>query len=146
MENTNHFVIRAAVPTDLNFILSSILKAFGNCRYTQNLSHNVKKDIYYYEMERQLKQKLMKSVVNVASNPQDPSQIYGFIMYEEYNECYIIHMAYIKRVFRNMGFFTELIKPLKDKPLFYTLETDASHRVMSKHNAIYNPFLFFTKE
>lgn len=93
---------REGEPEDNNFIINSWIKSYR--KYS-----SVSNDVYYVEQEKLIKSILKRNwtSVNIACNPEDYGQIYGYIVTDA-AAVPIVHYCFVKQVFRGMGIATHL--------------------------------------
>jgi GNAT superfamily N-acetyltransferase len=132
--------LRAVAQEDVSFIFSSWLKSF---RHSLSVK-NVAQPIYYSEQHKLIERLFSTSQVLVAANPNDISQIYGYIFYDQYDGIYTCHYVYVKEVFRNLGVAEQLMRESGYRKVaggMYTHETPVAFREAPNYNLVYHPYL-----
>lgn len=132
--------VRLAINEDIPFIFSSWLKNF---REFGLMSKNVPNTIFYPNHHKLIQRLLKRCTAYVASNPDDPSQIYGYIVGEFISGSFVLHYIYVKSIFRRAGI---------GRMLFNSFDHDKSYasccshmtvfgeKLMFKYNMIYHPY------
>lgn len=151
--------IRQGNITDKNFIFNSWLKEYRNSLFaTANVSpfinQNGKADLHrlsvpdsiYYKHHAIIIQNLLESsYVLVLCNPENEDHIFGYIVYQPYNEHVIVHFLYIKSLYRRFGLAKKLlsdITDIKNKTIYASHMTEmASTYMMRNYKLIYSPYL-----
>lgn len=130
--------LRAPETQDLNFLLSSFLKSFRNSDESRQMSNEVFFDTYkplWFQV-------LQNSLVVVASNPEDPSQIYGYAVYQSIGGVRVLHWVYVKFTFRHLGIAKRLFEHVDSDPATPTICTFISHvfeKKKKKYRLNYDP-------
>lgn len=121
---------RPATSEDTGFVFSSWLKSYRNAPQSRLMLNN----IYFQNQHDIIEDILKKSVVMIAVNEQDPSQIFGYIVYEKPS---MLHYVYVKYTYRKMGIarllfqHAELLNPI--------IITHQPRRTPKDIETIYNP-------
>lgn len=135
--------IRSATESDVAFVFNSWLKSYRNSNSCKSISNPV-----YFDFQHKVIEKLLaRCVVLVVCEATDPSQIYGYIVYESVEGIPILHYAYVKHAFRGMGICSMLFAEAqlnKDTGGFYTHETPSAMKLLVKSKFVYNPYLATT--
>lgn len=133
-------VIREASEGDVSFLFSSWLKSFRK----GTMCYGVDDTIYFNEQHKLVERLLLSSKVLLACEPEDPANIYGYLVYEKIDNIMVIHYAYVKHTFRCMGVFNALFAASgQDKNLggAHTHTTSLASRLALKYNLIYHPYI-----
>lgn len=141
------FNIREALESDIPFIFNSWVGfSRAMCKSKQKFAR-ISADVYAAHYNELVRQILIRSQCLVACNKQDPTQIYGYVVFENLPDANVIHMTYIKETFRNMNIAQDLweksIDPLKR--IFHTEDSYLFLKFKHKDKVIYNPFLMWDK-
>lgn len=135
--STSPILIRPATEADISFIFNSWLKSYrGQCKAVTNA-------VYYKFQHERIEALLKKCNVQVACNTTDHTQIYSYLVSEVVEDVQILHFAYTKHSFRQMGLLGKLFAASSINPAsggFYTHKTDFSSKAL-KPAWIYNPYL-----
>lgn len=127
--------IRKAVPTDLDFITASWLNS-----HHETQKRDLKKDIYYTNHNRMIKERMPFMKCLVACNPEDENQIYGYLVFNNPNT---LHFAYTKSYFRKLGVFKNLLSEAGIQiPVTVTHKAPSYKALEGKYSFIFNPYLF----
>lgn len=132
--------IRDPHEADLPFIFNSWLRSFRNssfCRYVDNT-------IYFTEHHKLVEKILKRSTVKIACSPQNPEDVYGYICHENIDGFFVLHYAYTKQSFRNLGIFRALLATTNHNAEIagiHSHSTIACAWIMPKLNLIYHPYL-----
>ncbi len=140
---SNQVVLREMEKDDESFIYSSWLRSYRGSPITTHMIN----DVYYDNHKKIIEKLLLEAKVIIACNPEDPSQIYGFICYEDgVPNCSVVHYLYVKYPFRKMGLGTHLFDSIcSDATL--TIVTHYNSNIKNKldNNLIYNPYLLYRR-
>lgn len=90
----------------------------------------------------------------VACSPDEPSQIFGFAIYQPSSQgVAILHWLYVKEMYRKFGIgkamFREVLEQANHNlqlPVAVTHATQHIDWAAEKYNLIYNPYLAFEVE
>jgi GNAT superfamily N-acetyltransferase len=120
------------------FIFSAWLKSYRNNAWAKNAPNTV-----YFKYHHELIERILKrSAVLIAHPEDDADQILGFAVFEERNELVIAHYVYVKQPYRRMNIASELLNAVP-RVDFFTHLNGRTHPALTKHGAVYNPYLFF---
>lgn len=135
MTETLEVKIRKAVPNDLDFITASWL----NSSYDTQ-KRDLKKDIFFPNHNRMIKERMPLLKCLVACNPEDEDQIYGYIVFNRPNT---LHFGYTKSTFRLYRVFTRLLVEAGiQAPVTVTHKAPAYKILEGKYSFVFNPYLF----
>ena len=135
--------VRAVTDADIGFIFSSWLKS----AHAGPALSIIKSPIYYAQHHKLIEEYFKETQIKIACNPEDTSQILGYICYEvltDVEPLLVVHYCYVKADFRNLGVAKGLLASTgleSGKPFFYTTATKASEKLNSKLNMAYSPYL-----
>lgn len=110
-------VLRAAGAEDRNYILATWL----NCFFLSRIARMMDRPLYFFEQKRVILRLLERSSTVVAANPEEPSQIFGFIVGEapqdlpavsETVRAAIVHYCYVNSLYRENGLGRRLVREL----------------------------------
>lgn len=93
-------LLREPRPYDLPFVLSSWMQSHRE----EGANALMDNDAYFAAVKPRLIEILSRSPVLVASNPEDPWQVYGWIAAEPD----VLHYVYVKSVYRKFGIGRQL--------------------------------------
>jgi len=135
---------RQPTEADLSFVYSSWLKSYR----TSDASRRMVNDVYYGGHKRVIARLLSTSLAIVAVNPEDPDQIYGYIVYAEAAGVPVVHYVYVKQPYRRHGIASQLFALVRksypqtgDLPALATHATDYYDKLRDKWNLLYNPYV-----
>lgn len=137
--------IRKAIEEDVPFIFKSWLKS---CR-GMPLAKDLNNTIYYAEHHKVVERLLKSCDVYIACDDADPSDIYGFMCAEYISNVFVLHFAYVKHTYRNLGIGMMLLnafKPDVSLASIYTHQTPAAVRLAAKFNMYYSPYPALTPD
>jgi hypothetical protein len=142
--NENDWIIRDALPDELNFIYATWL---NNYRYDSSIGKSCKNTVFFLEYPCILDSILDRSKVLVAYFPDTPKVILSYLVYEPG----VLHYLFTKEVYRNNGIAMSLF--LKAFPNCGFKAVDFSHRtlmsepILQKYNSYlnFNPFKLYKK-
>lgn len=133
--------IRSLQYGDRNFILNSWLKSYRNSPATDRMENAA----YYYEQSRVINDFLDHCPVIIACDPKDPSNIFGYLVYQFIDGYFVLHYIYVKHAFRSKGVGKYLVEragfKVGEDTAFYTHHTKAANKMAYKFRFVYNPYL-----
>lgn len=98
---------RAAEENDYNFVLSTWLKSY---RQNNESARHIKPQIYFANHKRFIDRILDDSQCIIACNPEEPTQIFGYGVFEEAaDQVALVHCIYVKLTYRRLGIGTDLL-------------------------------------
>jgi len=125
---------------DVNFLASSWKKSYAVSPQVQLVPPPL-----YFDRQNELIARILENAnAIVACAPSAPEDIYGYIVFEIKDNCYVFHYAYVKHTFRDLNVFSSLLLSTgwqPGTPSFYTHMTPMSVRMSILMNAIYNPYI-----
>jgi len=121
--------LREMTADDRSFILSSWLKSYRDTDFARHISN----DAYYAGQARLIDDLLDTSCVIVASDPEYPTSIYGYVVYKDN----ILHYLYTKYPFRRNG-VANLLYEVAGRPAVATHWTFVVPKLPFKLS--YNPY------
>ena len=130
--------IRTATEADVPFIFNSWLKSY------QASQRSVLPAIYFDGQHKRIEAILQRSTVLLAVNKADDTQIYGYLVFEMVQDVLVIHYAYVKNMYRQMGIFALLSQNLPaGLEGFYTHDTHTASKLIKGKSIklVYNPYL-----
>lgn len=128
--------LRSPNNSDVDFIYNSWLESY---RKTENkMTHTV----YYDRFKKILTTIFQKSLVIIACDQKDPTQIFGYIVYEPLDPV-ILHYVYVKFMYRQHGIGKDLLEAVrkKEEPVVCTFANHAFTKLKTKWRLTYNPWL-----
>lgn len=129
--------IRTAEKKDISFITATWMRALWH----SGMYKHIKKSIFMTEHHDAIQKRMRALECVVACNPDDPYVIYGYLVFSRPN---VIHFAYTKGSFRNMGISRELIrKSIESDEIIYTHQTDYSREIAKDKQITFNPYKFY---
>lgn len=141
------YIIRDAVPADISFIYSSWLDCYKHDSYLGKTTTNT----IFFENYREIIDNILgreDSSVLVACSVEDETTIVGYSVTESDS---ILHFAYVKEAFRELGIATDLLTEaisysVGGSTVDYTHRTFSADKLLrSRPNLRHNPFVLFTK-
>lgn len=138
------FTLRALAADDLPFVFNSWLKSFRDAPAVQSIPNSI-----YFAGQHDRIDRILKSAglaAAVACNPEDPTQIYGYIVAENATVGSVVHWVYVKHPFRGHGVARGLFAAVVGAgtgpvPFYYTHRVKASDRLVRERAATFNPYL-----
>ncbi len=139
-------VFREAQPADQGFIFNSWLKSF---RANSEWAHAMPAQIYYDNHKRVVAQLLHDSSVLVAANPDDPDQIFGYVVYQPtLGHVAVLHWLYVKHTYRRLGIGGEVFRTAlrlaqhdDTLPVVGTHFTTLWSALADKWRLVFNPYV-----
>ena len=131
--------IRPGTADDASFIFSSWLKSYRQSYFARTISNT----IYFDQHHAVLRRLIKRCSTDIACNPEDPSQIYGYIVHESVTGIPVVHYVYVKQTFRNMGIGKALLEKAKtfEEAGVYTHHTKMAEKLAAKHSVTHHPYL-----
>jgi len=127
--------LRPATADDIPFVLSSWLKSAAE---EGGIASAFTRKVFYAEHERLLRESVLpRSRVAVASSPDAPDAIRGWVCFEPSEHGTMLHYVYTRYDWRKMGVASHLLDSLG--PI--ALQTHCSKRGVSPYP--YNPYPLF---
>lgn len=137
--------LRPANQEDVPFIFSSWLKSYKYAPWCRNLTNTV----YYAEHHKVIERLLKTNDVIIACNPEDPSQIYGFVCAGTVDGIFCLHYMYVKQSFRGLGIGKTLLNAFQHDPstaAVYTHHTRIAEKQAAKYNFVYHPYILINNQ
>lgn len=125
--------------TDKNFIFNSWLKSYRSSDFAKDQCNAVYYDNYKIIVENILK----RSKIVVACNPQDYTQVYGYIVYEDLPaDNLLVHFVYTKYTYRKFGVAKKLLVSIRrsNNPILISHYVKSLEKIKDKITFIYDPF------
>lgn len=108
--------IRTGTGADHAFILATWLRAF---RHGSPFARRLTNDVFFTNHHPLVEALVARSTVLVATLEDDPNVILGYLVTEKQGPVHVLHFAYVKKEFRRMRVFSQL---LEEAPLGETFE------------------------
>lgn len=127
---------------DIPFMFNSWLHSYRHSLHVKNISNTV----FYGEHHKVLERIMKRSEAVIACNPEDPNQIFGYIVYERITGILVVHYCYVKQPYRRLGICHQLLNAAgrkKDEPICYTHETFLGNKISGRLRALYNPYVVY---
>lgn len=164
----NNFILRFAKPEDLPLIFSSWLKSHRDIffkehetgtdsqkdsellfRKTRFINHDdtkfMTRERYFSSYKRHINKLVENSMVLLACDPDTPSQIYGYIVYQKLGDFPIVHYAYTKHIYRKLGLMRRLLVEInpnvKTNPTIVTFYNALVRDLRTKYNLVFDPYV-----
>ncbi len=132
--------IRQATASDAAFIFSSWLK----CMRGSSFAREITSTVYYAEQHKVIERLLKTCTVHVACDEANVDDIYGYICAENIDGIFVLHMVYVKHMYRNLGVGTLLLNSIEHNPehaAIYTQHTPLAVRLSAKYRMTYSPYV-----
>lgn len=132
--------VRTATEADVPFIFNSWLRSF-KAAAPRSLT-----PVVYFDFQHKLIQSILRrSSVSMLCSPDDSQQLFGYLVHETIDNVPVLHYAYIKHDFRQLGLLNSLLAHAgvsKDSGAYYTHETNSTFKVRNSYKLlVYNPYL-----
>ena len=148
---SQEILLRAPCDQDGSFIIDSMVREVRD-HYPNT---HMDKSLFYKEYKEIVKTLISKSLIVIAANPEDPDQIFGYLIFEKIEDIPIIHFLYVKLTFRENGIATQLLKSVfenfgKEKTLITHLPRsrkedgkflDSTKQTLIYYNLRFDPFI-----
>ena len=134
--------IRPMVDEDIPFIFNSWLKSYRFSHFGEKITNT----IYFQDHHKVIERIIKNSKTFVACDPEDSSQLYGYIVAGLEEGILVLHFIYVKHTFRNLGIGKTLLDALghdKSNAAVYTHHTRMADKLAAKYNFVYHPYLMF---
>jgi len=129
--------IRDALAEDRAFVIDSWLMSFRLSHFAGPISMRRYRDVYSVEIADLILRPL--TAVRVAYNNELPTQIFGFLCFEEGHKFPVIHYCYVKQPLRRRGIAKLLLQDANinlSRRFVYTYRTPLAHD-MTKRGSKY---------
>ena len=132
---------RLACPEDESFIFNSWLKSYRDSDSVKHITNTV-----YFKRHHEKIEKLLKtSSVVCAVNPDDPRQIFGYVVFQIIDEVVCVHYIYVKQPYRGLGIARSIMRAIKpdlgQSAFVFTHLTKTGKSLYSKFMGLYDPYL-----
>lgn len=132
---------RFAAKEDESFIYNSWLKSFRDSDSVKHITNTV-----FYKRHHALIEKLMtKSSVLLAVNPEDPSQIMGYVCFDVIDDVLLLHYVYVKQTYRSLNVATSLLKAVNPNfgktGFVFTQMSKTGKSLYTRYLGVYDPYL-----
>ena len=134
--------LRPMIEDDLPFLFNSWLKSYRFSHFGEKITTT----IYFEDHHKVIDNILKNNQVVMACSPEDPSQLYGYIVVGREDDILVLHFIYVKHTFRNMGIGKTLLDAVghsSDVASVYTHHTRMADKLSAKYNFVYHPYLMF---
>jgi len=134
--------IRPMVDEDIPFIFNSWLKSYRFSHFGEKITNT----IYFQDHHKVIERIIKNSKTLIACDPEDSSQLYGYIVAAVEEGILVLHFIYVKHTFRNLGIGKTLLDALghdKSSAAVYTHHTRMADKLAAKYNFVYHPYLMF---
>ena len=102
-------------------------------------------DTYYNLFKEVVGKALQTSNIIIVCNPDDSSQVYGYLCYKYEDDIPVIQYVYVKFTYRKLGIARDLIKSviptIKSSPVVVTHANRIFDSLQKSHLLIYKPNL-----
>ena len=143
MSNNNLPVrLRTLTEEDKPFIFNSWLKSYRFSHFGEKITNT----IYFQDHHKVVERIIKNSKTLIACDPEDSSQLYGYIVAAVEEGILVLHFIYVKHTFRNLGIGKTLLDALghdKSSAAVYTHHTRMADKLAAKYNFVYHPYLMF---
>ncbi len=142
----SEITIRPANLEDVPFIFSSWLKSYRDAPAVRGVPNSI-----YYARQHDLITAVFarKNVrVYIACAPDEPSQIFGYLVGEALDSGPVLHFLYVKHPMRNFGvgkYLESHLLSVVPGQLTYTQAGKNHERLLKNREYIYNPYLIWSK-
>lgn len=135
------YKIRGMLESDIPFIYDTWMKCMETSSPIGRLMHA---RVYKKNLRAMIDGILKISQVSIACNPEDPDQVYGYVVHRMLHSIPVISFVHVKHTFRNMRICANLLIPITEgKACIATSKHEYLGRVFRKYNIVYNPFIDF---
>lgn len=134
--------VRKGSEEDVPFVFNSWLKCFK----ASPLCREITSTIYYSEQHKVVERLVLdpRNITLIACNPDNLSQIYGYVCAGHYDGIFTIHFIYVKKPFRNLGIAKAMVD-MFDHDFktagIYTHQTFTAIKLAPKYNLLYHPYI-----
>ena len=137
------FDLRPARQNDVSFLFATWLRSQRNQGDRRFMTNSV----YFHGEHRRLEKILRRPTVAawILCNPEDPEQLYGYVVAETLGPVFMIHFAYVKKTYRGLGMMREAVgriyPELGREEVAITHISDDVKNLRNKYRLKFNPFL-----
>lgn len=142
--NQNPWIIREALPNELNLIYATWLNSFQG---DSQIGFSCSKTTFFNEYPGIIDQILARPLTKiiVASFPDSPEVILSYLVFEPK----ILHYTFTKEIYRKSGIAKSLYhSAFHEEPAQFTHKTSWALPILEKYEKFlsYNPFKLYQKE
>lgn len=139
-------MLRDTKPEDASFIYSTWLRCYQD---TSSWARLMPSRIFFDNHKKVIQRILGDSHVLVAANPEDPDQVFGYIVFQASGGgVAVLHWVYVKETFRQLGIARDLFQVAKriadhdeSLPVAATHSNVRWELLAPKWNLVFNPYL-----
>ena len=132
---------------DTDFLFSSWLHSYRNATKEWPWFEKLGNELFYTTQKKRIEKVMEEATVLVICNPEDESQIFGYIVFEKNDRQFVLHYMYMKQSYRGFGLgkgvFASLFNPEEDQ-VVYTHLTNAGLSFLRslglKTKPVFNPY------
>lgn len=132
-------IIRDATSDDLPLIVSNWRKG----AYNAVPNRLIPWPVYFQQASQRIKRALETASVKAAVHPADPSEAYGFLVYQPKSDGLVIDWLYVKSIWRGRGIAAALLDetryPWRTSPIQARWFSDRHRSLSERFNLIYLP-------
>ena len=129
------FEYRQPTSDDTSFIYATWL---NNAR--RLFDHRfIRSRIYFKGYKSHIERIMRDAQVTVICNPESPTQIFGWVCFTPKTEFTLVHYAFVKETYRNLGLMKALIGSFPGQKVI-THITPKVQEVTDKYELVYNPY------
>jgi hypothetical protein len=131
-----NLLIRPGKIEDLPFIYSTWLRAY---KYSSDFARSISSEVYYKFHHLLIERIITRSAqVLVACESENLDVVFGYLI----AEGPVIHFAYVKKPFRDLGIGTSLLKMYGKMPQYVSHLTKDGKKFLEAHPTVrYNPYV-----
>ncbi len=132
--------IRPVTNDDVPFIFNSWLRCF---RESGLFARSVPNTVYFQNHHKILQKLAKRATIYVADNPDDPTQLFGYICAEYIDNIFVIHFMYVKHDFRKLGIGKALLNSFNHDLATASCcshLTKMAEKFLLKYNIVYHPY------
>lgn len=135
----NEAVVRQANKDDLPFIYSTWLRSY---RYNSQFARKLTNKVYYEWHHKAIERILARGATClVVCDESDTSVVFGYLVWELAGPYSIVHFAYVKKAFRNLGLMNQLLKASNAKFNIFSHYTEFCDEYLKRHEELtYVPY------
>lgn len=125
--------------TDLDFLFNSWLKSYRH----SNECNAMNNEVFFKRFGKIITKIIGDSVLIIACNPEDVDQIYGYMVYKNLDDVFVLHYIYVKFPYRKLGIAKRMLEAVADtkKPIVVTFANRWVDSMRHKLLLTFDPYI-----
>jgi hypothetical protein len=135
----NEAVIREVTNDDLPFVYSTWLRSY---RYNSQFARKLTNKVYYEWHHKAIERILARGATcSIICDEHDRNVVFGYLVWELAGPHAIIHFAYVKKAFRNLGLMNQLLQASGKTFNMFSHYTEFCDEYAKRHELVYCPYV-----